>query len=1052
MTKSTIALSLLLAVAGTSWASDHSDYAPFATEVKTSTDTEQHYYRIASDRGADNTATYHSPWLSVYSGSSYVSYDTSDDVENQVWSFEAADDNGGVYIKHYQTGKYWNSGTAASNGKSAVQVGEKENATAFYLVDLTKNLIDGFAFTFVDGSFGISSVAGSTTSTFVDAGNRTTETSGTCYGLIYNEWNPWDDARLWGSTDVNANNGSVYYFQEFDIASIEQTKLDDAKSAATSTIDALIANIPGADSALADYKSQIDALTTSDDYTAAIEKATSEAQSIAADLLKGLGGKYVTIQNVRRSGNPYLIPDTGTDGGFITTTETGDNTIWKLIATDTEGAYKVQNVAGDIYIGALADVVPQVSADDAETFTLGIYQNAVTFAPADSSTGLNIDNGSGHLTTWETADGGSTWRLTIADYEEPAAEAAHATISFRGAENGQVKIITYVDITFPEYTEPTGDVETIFTLTDPDGKVVKSVPANGFTIDDNNVWSVSIYPNINAIGTYTATIPEGAFKAGSKTIAADTATVEGIFPTFRVVVTPASGNVEKIDGITIAAPEGAEGEFSFDDWNNTELTITKNGEEVYSCTIDDYYGDYWDAENFKATLTDAKFTDEGRYAMVIPQGSFILYDDNFQPLSINETQVINWVIAGANKDNVTLTTSPAANDTITSTTAINIYEHSDYSFPKADGEGTITITKAGAEEPIASFTAAQVEENHSIDNDDTGEYGWSLPVNITEAGDYTISIPAQFFTYYSDGGDINGYNDAYTATFTVSGIALEAIAPNLALYGSDPILTYLDVKFPETGYNTIVKGYTITKSGAETPIFTATPEDFDYDEEYKSWSSAPFLMGAGEYIIEIPEGAVEYFDNDSTQIGYSSALSGKITLTSDDFTLTLVSPEAGEQSSIEAVQTKYNSKFGWAYGNYYATEPVTITKDNETVASVAAADLANAVDFAYDATSEGYVWTWTLTEAITEAGTYTLTIPAGSITYYNSYKAYYNNDWDIIGENEALTATWTITSDGLRDITVNGEQQDIYDLQGRKVSVARHGQVYIIGGRKVLVK
>ena len=82
-------------------------------------------------------------------------------------------------------------------------------------------------------------------------------------------------------------------------------------------------------------------------------------------------------------------------------------------------------------------------------------------------------------------------------------------------------------------------------------------------------------------------------------------------------------------------------------------------------------------------------------------------------------------------------------------------------------------------------------------------------------------------------------------------------------------------------------------------------------------------------------------------------------------------------------------------------------------------------------------------EPITEAGTYTLTIPAGSLKT------------DDGKECEAATFSWTIEeaiTEGIDSVDAEAENAVIYDLTGRKIEKITKAGIYIINGVKKVVK
>ena len=110
--------------------------------------------------------------------------------------------------------------------------------------------------------------------------------------------------------------------------------------------------------------------------------------------------------------------------------------------------------------------------------------------------------------------------------------------------------------------------------------------------------------------------------------------------------------------------------------------------------------------------------------------------------------------------------------------------------------------------------------------------------------------------------------------------------------------------------------------------------------------------------------------------------------------------------------------------------------------TIADADGNNvATLYAWDAAVDGKVVTLTLTEAITTAGEYTFSFAEGLVTRQ--------------GDGATCAYTCTITVTGVVGIdSIYGEAGDsvIYDITGRKIEKITEGGIYIINGKKVLVK
>ena len=90
-----------------------------------------------------------------------------------------------------------------------------------------------------------------------------------------------------------------------------------------------------------------------------------------------------------------------------------------------------------------------------------------------------------------------------------------------------------------------------------------------------------------------------------------------------------------------------------------------------------------------------------------------------------------------------------------------------------------------------------------------------------------------------------------------------------------------------------------------------------------------------------------------------------------------------------------------------------------------------------------------VTTPITEAGTYTLDLSQIVVDY-----AYDPNNYDYMAKNGYYKGTYTlVVSEGesVENVTAEGEQV-IYDLLGRRVESITVAGLYIVNGKKVIVK
>ncbi len=143
----------------------------------------------------------------------------------------------------------------------------------------------------------------------------------------------------------------------------------------------------------------------------------------------------------------------------------------------------------------------------------------------------------------------------------------------------------------------------------------------------------------------------------------------------------------------------------------------------------------------------------------------------------------------------------------------------------------------------------------------------------------------------------------------------------------------------------------------------------------------------------------------------------------------VVTPEGGNLDSDLSSINFYIADAEYGI-NAEVTEPVTLSKGEEVLVSLDNEALAQH----YSEKGQMYY----IDCNITENGTYTLTIPEAKFIGDEVY-------------NKETVVVWTIDRVGIESVTVNGEEVEIYDLQGRRVEKAEKG-IYIINGKKVLVK
>lgn len=161
-------------------------------------------------------------------------------------------------------------------------------------------------------------------------------------------------------------------------------------------------------------------------------------------------------------------------------------------------------------------------------------------------------------------------------------------------------------------------------------------------------------------------------------------------------------------------------------------------------------------------------------------------------------------------------------------------------------------------------------------------------------------------------------------------------------------------------------------------------------------------------------------------------------------TVGLPVPELAEDgatlSAIEALHFSY-AGIGLNQDNATATwQQITITRDGEPVALEITADLFSVSG---DASVGGTELTLTLPEALTAAGTYTITVPAFAFMLGHDNANFYSGD-----------CQYTVCISGTTGIEAveAARQGAAYTLSGVRANSLQAGSIYVVGGQKVIVK
>ena len=245
-------------------------------------------------------------------------------------------------------------------------------------------------------------------------------------------------------------------------------------------------------------------------------------------------------------------------------------------------------------------------------------------------------------------------------------------------------------------------------------------------------------------------------------------------------------------------------------------------------------------------------------------------------------------------------------------------------------------------------------------------------------------------------------------TFTcASGLAVnvEAGVPQVTYYSWDPmtgeaLAVATDMEYKEVDANTVE---------------LSLPEAITEEGMYQLTVPAGYFILDPNGLKVASEGVSEYYN----------------VVDQSPLTITKVTPAEGEVTSLKHIEVVFSHEIGEVY-----TPVVIVNEVGDTVCT--------ATPSFQDAEGQWYtdynVMAFVLDKEITEAGTYSLYIPADYImkvsdgSYFEGAKLVF-----VIGGTTSIDA-----------VGVDAEVE-IYDLTGRRVEKAVKG-VYIINGKKVLVK
>ena len=172
-----------------------------------------------------------------------------------------------------------------------------------------------------------------------------------------------------------------------------------------------------------------------------------------------------------------------------------------------------------------------------------------------------------------------------------------------------------------------------------------------------------------------------------------------------------------------------------------------------------------------------------------------------------------------------------------------------------------------------------------------------------------------------------------------------------------------------------------------------------------------------------------------------------------------VTPAAGTVNQIDKIIVKFNQTVTLSLDENWQTisYEINLTSEDKVYKLTycpSSYNLTDEIEYLVNAQWTGYEYEST---PITETGKYTLNLSDVVVDYagesYIDEWGYPNTRWN--GKNGSCegTCTWTIEDTGIEEVkSENGDAKAIYDLTGRRIENITNAGIYIVGGKKVIVK
>ena len=439
-----------------------------------------------------------------------------------------------------------------------------------------------------------------------------------------------------------------------------------------------------------------------------------------------------------------------------------------------------------------------------------------------------------------------------------------------------------------------------------------------------------------------------------------------------VTMTPESGaTLESISKITFTCPDGikAGSKYSYCSVQGTSSTsAVKSTNQVDDNTVE--------------FILESEVTSSGEYNFILYKEALVVAPNSVAQVYPAKTEYHTYTVKSSAPE-IQLVVTPENESTQKS------LQHFTFSYET----GIYVNNLFGGQAPFLGFTDPTTGNSSQIALTATTATETSVTLSTdkeqTAEGYYTLVVPAEYFVLADSKPNEAIMNQYIVSATNPNAVNILSVTPE---EGTVTELSKITV-ITDSDLEAAPSNWTITDAKGNSYAFKVTNNDNDDNNTYEALNIVlnETITAEGTYTLNIPAGSVkEYLGSKTIEAHTITWTIGGTTTEPTNIEFLSVKPEEGTVTSLKEIQIISDSDLGEANnlkltdanGTEYAISSVTNDREGE------------------DGIYESVIVT--IQDEITAEGTYTLTIPAGSVVEYIT-------DMNITPKvNAEKTYTWTI--------------------------------------------